>query len=163
MCNIATRMCDPTWDLYRCRLSPQAHYDNRAGSVHLRAATFMVYLADTPAGGATFFPRSPGPPCKGLASDLSEKGVIQHRNSPAGPGGAAPLVSPIAAHLPPGPAAVKGTAGPGLRVFPKKGRAILFWSRLPDGTEDVASIHAGEEVQAGSKWIITRWLREVDE
>jgi hypothetical protein len=36
------------------------HYDNKAGSDITRAATIIVYLCDTPAGGATYFPRWDG-------------------------------------------------------------------------------------------------------
>jgi hypothetical protein len=33
------------------------HYDNKAGSNITRAATIIIYLCDTQAGGATYFPR----------------------------------------------------------------------------------------------------------
>lgn len=33
------------------------HYDNKAGGVISRAATIIVYLQDTPEGGATYFPK----------------------------------------------------------------------------------------------------------
>lgn len=38
------------------------HYDNKAGGHITRAATIIIYLDTTPAGGGTFFPRCPGPP-----------------------------------------------------------------------------------------------------
>lgn len=33
------------------------HYDNKVGGAVTRAATIIIYLTDTPAGGATFFPK----------------------------------------------------------------------------------------------------------
>ena len=60
---------------------------------------------------------------------------------------------------PPPPAKPLGPP-PGLRIFPREGRAIIFWSRTAAGHEDGASIHAAETVLGGEKWIITRWLRE---
>lgn len=51
----------------------------------------------------------------------------------------------------------------GLRIYPKPGRAILFFSRRPDGEEDKASLHAAEPVTMGEKWIATRWLKEIDQ
>jgi hypothetical protein len=88
------------------------HFDNRAGSVHLRAATVIIYLGDCTHGGATYFP-------KGLGGQKD-----------------------------------------GIRVRPKRGRCLVFWSRREDGTEDAASLHAAEPVLKGTKWIATRWLRE---
>lgn len=35
-------------------------------------------------------------------------------------------------------------------------------SRLPDGSEDLASLHAAEPVGEGEKWIVTRWYKEMD-
>lgn len=49
---------------------------------------------------------------------------------------------------------------PGIRITPKRGRAVLFWSKMKSGTEDLASIHAAEVVTKGEKWIATRWLTE---
>ena len=52
------------------------------------------------------------------------------------------------------------TPDPGIRIVPRKGRAVLFWSKKPDGCEDLNSIHAAETVMRGEKWIATRWLSE---
>lgn len=48
----------------------------------------------------------------------------------------------------------------GCRVAPKRGRALLFWSRLHDGSEDQASRHEGEAVLRGTKSCATCWLNE---
>ena len=57
----------------------------------------------------------------------------------------------------------RGSKSEGLRIYPRRGRAILFWSRLPTGDEDKASLHAAEPIIHGEKWIATRWLREIDD
>lgn len=46
---------------------------------------------------------------------------------------------------------------PGVRVHPKPGRAVIFWN-VRDGKEDSRSIHCGEKVTAGEKYIATQWL-----
>lgn len=48
----------------------------------------------------------------------------------------------------------------GCRVPPKRGRAVLFWSRLHDGSADQASRHEGEAVLRGTKSCATCWLNE---
>jgi len=60
------------------------------------------------------------------------------------------------------PPAGGATAFPriGLEVAPVKGNAVLFSYRLPDGTLDERTLHAGLPVEAGEKWIATKWLRE---
>ena len=87
---------------------------------------------DTEAGGATYFP---------LASQQLP--------------GAEQL------HYAPYKKQIDRTRG-GLRIFPRRGRAIFFWSRTEEGKEDKASLHAAEPIIMGEKWIATRWLRELD-
>jgi len=45
----------------------------------------------------------------------------------------------------------------GVRVHPKLGRAVIFWN-VRDGKEDSRSIHSGERVFSGEKYIATQWL-----
>ncbi len=60
------------------------------------------------------------------------------------------------------PQAGGATAFPriGLEVEPVKGNAVYFSYLLPDGKLDERTLHAGLPVQAGEKWIATKWLRE---
>ena len=94
-----------------------AHYDNKQGCVR-RAATFMLYLRDVEAGGATHFPKA----------------------KPAG----------------------KDADAVGVRVWPKRGRALVFWS-VRGGVEDARSLHEAEPVAAGEKWIATKWMQVAEE
>ncbi|KAI8474309.1 MAG: hypothetical protein J3K34DRAFT_518266 [Monoraphidium minutum] len=132
----------------------EQHYDNRAGAPLARAATIIVYLADTEEGGATNFPRA----VLSRAYDPSATAAPATAAAPAAAGAAAAAGR---AALPPGVAAAAG-GEPGIRVFPKQGRAIIFWSRRPDGSEDVSSIHAAEVVRGGDKWIATRWMKQAE-
>eukprot|EP00899_Mesostigma_viride_P009018 jgi/Mesvir1/18117/Mv09414-RA.1 len=45
-----------------------------------------------------------------------------------------------------------------LKVKPVMGSAIIFFSRLPNGKEDMRSLHAGLPVLQGVKYIATKWL-----
>ena len=47
----------------------------------------------------------------------------------------------------------------GLRVKPRKGQALLFYSAKPDGSLDEQSLHGGCPVEAGTKWVATKWIR----
>lgn len=47
-----------------------------------------------------------------------------------------------------------------LAIHPKKGSAIWFAYKSPDGVFDQRSEHAGLPVVSGVKWIATKWLRE---
>lgn len=55
-----------------------------------------------------------------------------------------------------------GTSFPniGVQVQPKKGCAVYFANTDPHGMPDHQTLHAGEPVAAGVKFIATKWLRE---
>lgn len=46
----------------------------------------------------------------------------------------------------------------GLRVQPKVGSAILFYSLLPNGMGDLYSQHAACAVKNGTKWAANKWV-----
>jgi prolyl 4-hydroxylase len=48
----------------------------------------------------------------------------------------------------------------GLQVQPKKGGAVFFANTDPYGAPDPQTLHAGEPVVKGVKFIATKWLRE---
>lgn len=45
-----------------------------------------------------------------------------------------------------------------IEVQPKKGSVMFFYDLLPDGNLDEYSLHAGEPVLAGEKWIGAAWI-----
>ena len=45
-----------------------------------------------------------------------------------------------------------------LVVKPEVGKAVLFYSQLPDGNLDDYSHHAAEPVRQGEKWLINLWF-----
>ncbi len=47
-----------------------------------------------------------------------------------------------------------------LKIRALKGRAALFYNVKGDGNPDPKSMHGGEPVLAGEKWIATLWLHE---
>jgi prolyl 4-hydroxylase len=56
--------------------------------------------------------------------------------------------------------------GKGFEVQPRAGHALLFWSALPQaagGGADPAAEHAAAMVEAGEKWIATRWFKEEED
>ncbi|KAJ9522637.1 hypothetical protein QJQ45_019722, partial [Haematococcus lacustris] len=130
------------------------HYDNKAGGIVTRSATIIVYLCDCQEGGSTFFPRAAAMPSElDVAVTASPAQLAQHSSM---------------LHEDP------SVARPGIRISAVAGRALIFWwaeaatvaagaerSALPDGTEDLASLHAAEKVVQGNKWIATRWFKEV--
>lgn len=48
----------------------------------------------------------------------------------------------------------------GLSVVPKKGSAVYFEYTNQQGQVDRLSLHAGEPVRSGEKWIATKWMRQ---
>lgn len=47
----------------------------------------------------------------------------------------------------------------GIEVEPKPGVLLLWNNALPDGRPNEATLHAGLPVEAGAKYIITKWYR----
>ena len=46
---------------------------------------------------------------------------------------------------------------PGIRIQPRKGRALIFWN-IRQGREDEASLHEAQPVLSGGKLVATKWL-----
>ena len=44
-----------------------------------------------------------------------------------------------------------------LKVVPEVGKAVLFYSLLPDGNMDERSQHSAAPVTQGEKWLINLW------
>ncbi|KAK7307669.1 hypothetical protein VNO77_40930 [Canavalia gladiata] len=48
----------------------------------------------------------------------------------------------------------------GLKVRPRKGDGLLFYSLVPNGTIDPTSLHGSCPVIKGVKWVATKWIRD---
>jgi prolyl 4-hydroxylase len=48
----------------------------------------------------------------------------------------------------------------GLAVTPRQGHAVHFEYANSRGDVDLSSVHAAEPVEAGEKWVLTKWMRE---
>ncbi|CAK9181156.1 unnamed protein product [Ilex paraguariensis] len=51
----------------------------------------------------------------------------------------------------------------GLKVKPRQGDGLLFYSVFPNGTIDRTSIHGSCPVIKGEKWVATKWIRDEDQ
>ncbi|XP_052195010.1 probable prolyl 4-hydroxylase 9 [Diospyros lotus] len=51
----------------------------------------------------------------------------------------------------------------GLKVRPRRGDGLLFYSLLPNGTIDATSIHGSCPVISGEKWVATKWIRDQEQ
>ncbi|XP_057420356.1 probable prolyl 4-hydroxylase 9 [Lotus japonicus] len=51
----------------------------------------------------------------------------------------------------------------GLRVRPRQGDGLLFYSLFPNGTIDPTSLHGSCPVIKGEKWVATKWIRDHDQ
>lgn len=56
------------------------------------------------------------------------------------------------------PRAVTADSHDGVRVRPRKGRAVLFYNVLPDGNVDDLSQHGSDVVTKGEKWVANLWV-----
>lgn len=48
----------------------------------------------------------------------------------------------------------------GIKYKPRAGDALLFWSYTPEHTQDKHSLHGGCPVINGTKWTMTKWIRD---
>ena len=46
----------------------------------------------------------------------------------------------------------------GLKIEPRRGSAVLFYSLRPDGVTDPFSLHGGCPPLAGTKWAVNKWV-----
>ncbi|KAK7250940.1 hypothetical protein RIF29_33733 [Crotalaria pallida] len=51
----------------------------------------------------------------------------------------------------------------GLRVRPRQGDGLLFYSLFPNGTIDPTSLHGSCPVIKGEKWVATKWIRNEEQ
>ncbi|KAL3525621.1 hypothetical protein ACH5RR_013993 [Cinchona calisaya] len=51
----------------------------------------------------------------------------------------------------------------GLKVKPRRGDGLLFYSLLPNGTIDPMSLHGSCPVIRGEKWVATKWIRDQEQ
>ena len=116
-----------------------SHFDNKAGSFR-RVATFMCYLSDQCEGGCTNFPKAEP---LFLEPSFDEHGAFK-------PFGRKKKTVASEQH--------------GVQIHPKLGRAILFFSISEEPfRENPLSLHEGQTVRKGEKFICTKWLTRTEE
>lgn len=121
----------------------QLHYDSSA--FHPRMATALVYLRDlepsTPPdntcegearGGETWFPFAPSSSLEFPCQTVDEAMTL---------------------------ARDRLDTSKGLLVQPRQGKAVVFFNHLPDGTLDLAALHAGMKTINSTKWVANYWVK----
>eukprot|EP00747_Dinoflagellata_sp_TGD_P145589 gnl/TRDRNA2_/TRDRNA2_176601_c4_seq5.p1 gnl/TRDRNA2_/TRDRNA2_176601_c4~~gnl/TRDRNA2_/TRDRNA2_176601_c4_seq5.p1 ORF type:complete len:636 (+),score=105.02 gnl/TRDRNA2_/TRDRNA2_176601_c4_seq5:2-1909(+) len=117
----------------------EMHIDSAPEHDVARPATMIIFLEEPSAGGETFWPisRANGDSCRADWHVVDGEKTFGAKHCCANP--------------PPG----------SVRVVPKKGRAILFWSHHSNGKKNEKSAHSGCPVLGGEKWIAQLWFRFV--
>ena len=114
------------------------HYDWKPSSMPQRVATLIIYIEEPEHGGETIFP------------------LVRHNSS------ARPLHTPDEAEHFTRAQWAEGVCtaaeAPWLRVHPRKGTAVLFYTLLPDSKLDPLSIHGSCPVLAGAKTVLQVWF-----
>lgn len=116
------------------------HFDS--DERELRLATVLVYLQEPKAGGETIFPFA-----------LGGGGPVRPPPfNPAHGGGPNPD-TPFQPYC--------SSKGGQLKVAPRAGDALVFFSHRPSLEADFAAWHASCPVLGGTKWIMQRWIKAV--
>eukprot|EP00300_Choanocystis_sp_HF-7_P016324 c19378_g1_i3.p1 GENE.c19378_g1_i3~~c19378_g1_i3.p1 ORF type:complete len:497 (-),score=97.64 c19378_g1_i3:98-1588(-) len=107
-----------------------------------RVATWIFYLSDVESGGETVFPLTlhNGPERERREFNKDYRKAIEFAGT-KWPEICAPN-------------------SPAIRVTPKRGAALLFYSLTPLGELDLLTVHGGCPVKKGVKWISQQWIHE---
>lgn len=141
---------------FRGHLDAHPHANQHTST---RVATCIVYLTDVPsdAGGETYFPLAVSASGRGdqlPPSCRSFEGKDANRQSAevraAYEDGSELGLDDAMRH------AHRGALG--VKVQPRKGRALLWWNREPDGEIAIRSRHVGCPLLRGRKIVATRWM-----
>mmetsp|Transcript_38528 Transcript_38528/g.98371 ORF Transcript_38528/g.98371 Transcript_38528/m.98371 type:complete len:698 (-) Transcript_38528:73-2166(-) len=124
---------------YNLSTKYEGHLDTDPAHKVGRPATLIIYLNDVGGGGDTLFPVGRG--------DCSAQWNTDPKTGEKIYGASLCCSTP------------EKDAPETVRVNPKQGRAVLFFSHKPDGSVDSKSKHIGCPITAGEKWIAQRWFR----
>jgi hypothetical protein len=150
-------------DLQVVRYRPGQHFalhHDSSAAFQRRLLTLLVYLNDVEEGngGETWFPFAPASPTTAAAADQGNHGSDEAASSDGDrrqvPSSRAGLEAALAK------AQRMEDATAGLRVVPRRGRAILFYNiQLENGEPDPSAIHAALPLSGvGEKWIANFWV-----
>lgn len=131
-----------------CGNNTGSDYDyDSAGRGGNRFATILLYMSDLSDedGGETVFSKAPPP---GETSLRPAKEVVRELRETTN---ALDVLTPGSWEED-----MAAMCRSRLSVKPHKSRAVLFYSQLPNGEEDLSSKHGGCPVLSGTKWYV--WL-----